>query len=118
MSSRLVFITSLLTSVASAWVVGPAPARACGGFFCSAQAPVNQAAERIIFADHGDGTVTAVVQVQYSGPSESFAWVLPVPGIPEVEVSSDLAFNRLMAVSNPALPDEHHGGRRVSPAAE
>jgi hypothetical protein len=101
MSSRLVFITSLLTSVASAWVVGPAPARACGGFFCSAQAPVNQAAERIIFADHGDGTVTAVVQVQYSGPSESFAWVLPVPGIPEVEVSSDLAFNRLMAVSNP-----------------
>jgi hypothetical protein len=101
MSSRLVFITSLLTSVASAWVVGPATARACGGFFCSAQAPVNQAAERIIFADHGDGTVTAVVQVQYSGPSESFAWVLPVPGIPEVEVSSDLAFNRLMAVSNP-----------------
>ncbi|MBK8591457.1 MAG: DUF2330 domain-containing protein [Sandaracinaceae bacterium] len=101
MSSRLVFITSLLTSVASAWVVAPAPARACGGFFCSAQAPVNQAAERIIFADHGDGTVTAVVQVQYSGPSESFAWVLPVPGIPEVEVSSDLAFNRLMAVSNP-----------------
>lgn len=102
MSSRLVFITSLLTSMAAASVVAPAPARACGGFFCSAQAPVNQAAERIIFADHGDGTVTAVVQVQYSGPSESFAWVLPVPGIPEVQVSSDLAFNRLMAVSNPS----------------
>ena len=36
------------------------PAEACGGFFCSAQQPVNQAAERIIFADNGDGTITAL----------------------------------------------------------
>ncbi|MEM7136164.1 MAG: DUF2330 domain-containing protein [Myxococcota bacterium] len=79
----------------------PSPAEACGGFFCSANAPVNQAAERIIFSKNADDTVTAVVQIQYSGPSEEFAWVLPVPGIPEVSVSSDLAFQRLQAVSNP-----------------
>ncbi len=79
----------------------PAPAQACGGFFCSAAAPVNQAAERIVFAQNGDGTVSAVVQIQYSGPSESFAWVLPVPGIPDVAVSSDLAFTRLQTASNP-----------------
>ena len=53
--------------------------------FCSATAPVNQAAERIIFAKNEDGRFTAVVQIQYQGPSEEFAWVLPVPGIPEVE---------------------------------
>lgn len=30
----------------------PEEAVACGGFFCSQQQPVNQAAERIIFADN------------------------------------------------------------------
>ncbi len=79
----------------------PQSASACGGFFCSATAPINQAAERIIFSKNEDGTVTAVVQIQYSGPSEEFAWVLPVPGIPDVNVSSDLAFTRLQQASNP-----------------
>ena len=79
----------------------PQSVSACGGFFCSATAPINQAAERIIFSKNGDGTVTAVIQIQYSGPSEEFAWVLPVPGIPDVNVSSDLAFTRLQLVSNP-----------------
>ena len=79
----------------------PEPAHACGGLFCSASAPVNQAAERIIFAKNVDGTVTAVVQIQYEGPSEEFAWVLPVPGVPTVNVSSDLAFSRLQQASNP-----------------
>ncbi len=79
----------------------PQSVRACGGLFCSAAAPVNQAAERIIFSKNEDGTVTAVVQIQYSGPSEEFAWVLPVPGVPDVSVSSDLAFTRLQQASNP-----------------
>ena len=79
----------------------PQGAKACGGLFCSATAPVNQAAERIIFSKNADGTVTAVVQIQYQGPSEEFAWVLPVPGIPDVKVSSDLAFTRLQLASNP-----------------
>ncbi|MBW2589094.1 MAG: DUF2330 domain-containing protein, partial [Deltaproteobacteria bacterium] len=74
---------------------------ACGGLFCFASAPVNQAAERIIFSKNADQTVTAVVQIQYQGPSEEFAGVLPVPGIPEVDVSSDLAFTRLQQASNP-----------------
>lgn len=95
----------LLLGSASAFLLGsiaqPMPARACGGLFCSAAAPVNQAAERIIFSKNADQTVTAVVQIQYEGPSEEFAWVLPVPGIPEVKVSSDLAFARLQQASNP-----------------
>jgi len=79
----------------------PQGAEACGGLFCSATAPVNQAAERIIFSKNADGAVTAVVQIQYEGPSGEFAWVLPVPGIPDVKISSDLAFTRLQLASNP-----------------
>ena len=93
----LIFTASLMAAL----FAQPEPARACGGLFCSASAPVNQAAERIIFSKNADQTVTAVVQIQYQGPSEEFAWVLPVPGIPEVNVSSDLAFTRLQQASNP-----------------
>lgn len=80
------------------------PAQACGGFFCSASQPVNQAAERIIFADNGDGTITAVIQIQYEGPSENFSWLLPISTVPEgddLAVASDLAFTRLQAATNP-----------------
>ncbi|MFW5877460.1 MAG: DUF2330 domain-containing protein [Myxococcota bacterium] len=79
----------------------PPRAQACGGLFCDASSPVNQAAERIVFAKNPDGTMTAVVQIMYSGPAERFAWVLPVPGAPEVEVSSDLALQRLQVATNP-----------------
>lgn len=105
-------------------------ARACGGFFCDNAQPVNQAAERIIFTHNGDGTVTSVVQVLYEGPAERFAWVLPVPGRPEVGVSSNLAFTRLQQGTNPSyqlnttregqcreeLEDSDFGGRGTSAA--
>jgi len=79
----------------------PPRAHACGGFFCDNNQPVNQAAERIIFSQNGDGTVTAVVEILYQGPSERFAWVLPVPGTPDVGISSATAFTRLQAQTNP-----------------
>jgi hypothetical protein len=82
----------------------PRVAHACGGFFCSQQQPVNQAAERIIFADNGDGTITAVIQIMYEGPAEDFSWVLPVSqviGPGQLGVGSDLAFARLQAATNP-----------------
>src|SRR3954469_1847995 len=84
--------------------LGASPAQACGGFFCSQAQPVNQAAERIIFADNGDGTITAVIQIQYQGPSESFSWLLPIGSVPqgdELGVASDIAFTRLQAATNP-----------------
>jgi hypothetical protein len=80
------------------------PASACGGFFCSQQQPVNQAAERIIFADNGDGTITAVIQIMYEGPSENFSWLLPISTVPEDDqlgVASDVAFTRLQFATNP-----------------
>jgi hypothetical protein len=80
------------------------PAEACGGFFCSQQQPVNQAAERIIFANNGDGTITAVIQIMYEGPSENFSWLLPISTVPEegdLGLASDVAFQRLQAATNP-----------------
>ena len=101
MSRLLLLLLGFGTALVLTLIGRPMPAQACGGLFCSASAPVNQAAERIIFSKNADQTVTAVVQIQYEGPSEEFAWVLPVPGIPEVKVSSDLAFARLQQASNP-----------------
>lgn len=60
------------------------PAAACGGFFCS-QAPVVQTSERVIFEVDGD-EISAYVQIQFQGPDEDFAWVVPVPEVPVVEV--------------------------------
>jgi hypothetical protein len=95
--------------MASAFLAGAAalsaePASACGGFFCSQQQPVNQAAERIIFADNGDGTITAVIQIMYEGPSESFSWLLPISTVPQgadLGLASDIAFTRLQFATNP-----------------
>lgn len=76
-------------------------AHACGGFFCNNSQPVNQAAERIIFSQNADGSTTAVIQVQYSGPSESFSWMLPVVGSPDISVSSNAALAAAQNASNP-----------------
>ncbi|HVJ18530.1 MAG TPA: DUF2330 domain-containing protein, partial [Polyangiaceae bacterium] len=79
-------------------------ASACGGFFCSQTQTVNQAAERIVFAHNGDGTVTAVIEIMYQGPSESFSWLLPISSVPEsgeIAVASKISFDRLQAATNP-----------------
>jgi len=82
----------------------PKSAHACGGFFCSATNPVNQAAERIIFAKNADATVTAIIEIQYQGPSTSFSWLLPISGVPmgkDIGVASNIAFQRLQQATNP-----------------
>jgi len=69
--SKGVVVGALALATNAIWA---SPAQACGGFFCSQAQPVNQAAERIIFSQNGDGTVTAVIQILYQGPSEHFSW--------------------------------------------
>jgi MYXO-CTERM domain-containing protein len=97
-----------------AWILGasvamgssllPRAASACGGFFCSQTQGVNQAAERIVFADNGDGTVTAVIEIQYQGPADKFSWLLPISSVPqgdEIAVGSSLSLQRLQQATNP-----------------
>ena len=90
------------------WAVSaglPSSAFACGGFFCNQAQPVNQAAEGIIFADNGDGTVTAVIQIKYEGPAKNFSWLLPISSVPksdaDIGIASNLAFQRLQTATNP-----------------
>jgi MYXO-CTERM domain-containing protein len=65
--------------------------QACGGTFCDTgpqAAPVDQTGETILFALDGD-FVEAHVQIEYDGGDASkFAWIVPLPEIPEVEVGS------------------------------
>ena len=99
-------------------LASPRLAEACGGFFCSPVGPVLQAAERIVFVDHGDGRVTAVVQILYSGPADAFSWVLPAPGVPELGVSSNVAFTRLQRASEPQFVTQiQFEGACVRPAS-
>ncbi len=100
-TSRFLAPALAVSGALAATLAGQPAAHACGGFFCNNVQPVNQAAERIIFSTAADGTVTATIQIQYSGDADSFAWVLPVAGSPEVRVSSNLAFQRLQAATNP-----------------
>jgi hypothetical protein len=83
-------------------------ASACGGFWCSQTAPVEQTGEQIIFVQNGDGTTTCVVQIAYQGPSEHFAWVLPVEGVPQIGVSANLAFQRIAALTQPQYTMNRH----------
>jgi hypothetical protein len=100
---RGVLTGALAVGIWSGGVAGPRSAHACGGLFCNSAMPVNQAAERIIFSiDKPNKKVTAVVEILYQGPSEKFAWVLPVPGIPKVEVSNSAMLDRLQSLTNPS----------------
>ena len=80
-------------------VISPRLVEACGGFFCSTQ-PMNQLSERILFVDRGD-SVTTHVQIQYSGSAADFAWILPVPSVPQLGVSHNEIFQQLQFATQP-----------------
>ncbi len=71
---------------------------ACGGTFCDsgpAATPVDQTGENVLFVLDG-ATVEAHVQIQYVGGATRFAWIVPMPKIPQVSVGSQNLFNALM----------------------
>jgi hypothetical protein len=76
-------------------------AHACG---CVAapnpSVPIVQAGERIIFAVE-DGVVTAHIQIQYSGDPEQFAWLVPMPSLPTLELGTDEIFQTLIQSTQP-----------------
>lgn len=81
--------------------LAPAPAAACGGFFCN-QEGVDQSKERIVFeVDEENEQVSTHVQIFYQGNSAEFAWVVPVASIPDLFVSSDQMFTNLDRLTRP-----------------
>jgi MYXO-CTERM domain-containing protein len=88
-------------AAAAALFMPGAEALACGGFMCDQAQPVMQNAERIVFGVDEEGGVDMHVQVSYEGPSENFAWILPVPGEPEIFLSIDTLFSTLAVATAP-----------------
>src|SRR3954463_2133969 len=79
-------------------------ADACGGTFCDSgpqSMPVDQKGENILFVMDG-ANVEAHIQIQYQGDAKRFAWVVPVPTVPDVSVGSQQLFSNLLAGSVPA----------------
>jgi MYXO-CTERM domain-containing protein len=71
------------------------PAFACGGFFCN-NVPVDQGGEDILFGvDEDKGEVTVHVKIDYVGDAPDFAWIVPVPQVPEILLSSRRVFDEL-----------------------
>jgi len=86
-----------LAAVAGGLAIPAQEAHACGGFFCS-QEPIDQSGESILFAvDEEAGTVSTHVQISYEGAAEDFAWIVPVPDIPDLFLSTDQLFGQLDA---------------------
>src|SRR5262245_53466905 len=81
---------------------GVREAEACGGCFVP---PVTQSRTATQVTGHrmllslGPQQTTLYDQIEYAGAPESFAWVLPIKGIAEVGLSSDLLFNVLDEIS-------------------
>lgn len=92
-------ISAILLAVAL--FIMPPSALACGGLFCQ-NIPVDQAAERIIFSVDPD-QVTAYVQINYMGEAPDFAWVVPVPAVPDVDVAEIDPFNEIQAATDPVF---------------
>jgi hypothetical protein len=63
---------------------------------------VNQSAEQIIF-EVEPGWVTAHVLIKYAGDPASFAWIVPVPEVPELAISPISAFGLLDKATSPVV---------------
>ena len=66
---------------------------------------VNQQAEQIIFEKDGDHIVAHVL-IRYAGDPAEFAWLVPVPSVPELELSSTFVFPILDRLTQPQVVQE------------
>ena len=99
---------SLAFLAAGAFVIllaAPRPATACGGFFydVSRIVPVEQNTARMLFEVNDDGTITALMEIRYSGAAEDFSWIIPVPDVPDLGVAPPETLAMLDAVTAPTI---------------
>jgi hypothetical protein len=104
-------------------------AHACGCFAPpDPTTPIVQAGERILFA-MDNGVVTAHIQIQYQGDAQDFAWLVPMPAVPTLELGTDELFTRIIQTTQPryrlqaefpdacGVPDNAGGGPPPPPPA-
>lgn len=98
----------LAAALAAGTLLQSDPAAACGCL--SPPVPslddesfgVNQQSESILF-EVEPGFVTAHVLIRYAGAPESFAWIVPVPSVPELEISNPVTFGLIESATNPQI---------------
>lgn len=110
---KIIKFAAVASALVAPLVIGIGEARACGGFFCGRQ-PVDQTAERILF-EIGEGSVTMTTQISFSGDAENFAWILPLPEVPDAEslaIFPQRALTALDTNTGPvfALPTDCYNG--------
>ena len=107
---------AIFAAALSAVLQQASSATACGGTFCDrgstvqAQAmavppppmTVDQSGENILFVV-ADGHVEAHVQIRYQGDPEKFAWLVPMPSVPEVSIGSQLLFDAMLNGTTPVF---------------
>ncbi len=115
--TRLKFVSRIAMLVTSLGIWSLASsAEACGGTFCDngpRAMPVDQTGENIVFVPEADGTISAHVQVQYTAGAERLAWLVPLPGVPEISVGSEPFFDRLLTATVPTFGFTRGGCGRV-----
>jgi hypothetical protein len=88
----------------AALLVDARPAEACGCLsppaVTTGEFAINQRAEQIIF-EVEPGWVTAHVLIRYAGDPSQFAWIVPVPEVPEMAISPISAFSLLDRATAP-----------------
>src|SRR5262245_40610302 len=104
---RHALAAALALVTAGAVLVAQTPvARACGCLSPPAvtegEYAVNQSAEQIIFETE-PGWVTAHVLIKYAGDPASFAWIVPVPEVPELAISPVSAFGLIDRGTAPSV---------------
>lgn len=76
------------------------PAYACGGCFVPADENSQVTGHRMLVSISNEQT-TLWDQFSYSGDPASFAWVLPIKGLADIGLSSDLVFATLGVMTQP-----------------
>ncbi len=95
-------------AIASGVSIASTDVLACGCFAppvpnaASDSFAVNQQAEQVIFEVTGD-KVSAHVRILYSGDPEQFAWLLPMPNVPDLELSNGLLFGLIDQQTSPQV---------------
>jgi hypothetical protein len=103
---RLLVIALAAGAACIALLVHAPVARACGCLsppvVTEGEYAVNQQSEQIIF-EVEPGWVTAHVLIKYAGDPAQFAWIVPVPEVPELGISPVSAFGFLDRLTAPQV---------------
>jgi hypothetical protein len=106
---RLVLALASISTACAAVLADMSVAEACGCLspplpdgVGEEEFAVNQSAEQIIFETE-PGWVTAHVLIKYAGDPDKFAWIVPVPEVPELAISPASAFGLIDRLTAPVV---------------